>query len=164
MTQIVPSSHLADAHELESKGVRDLYKIELRDTSNTVLLFNAQNPVVWQGNTYESLPCSMTETAQNSTGEQSRPKFSSVNPDGLFSLWVQQGALDGAVFTRYRFLLTDLAEDNNTFVRKLWIMSKVISLNKSMLVCELRSSMDGVNFMLPARSFYPPAFPHVSLR
>ncbi len=160
----LPASHIADAHELESKGLRDLYKIELRDTNNTILLVTPHNQVTWQGDTYEPLPCSLTESAQNSTGEQSRPKFSCANPEGIFSLWVQDGALDGAIFTRYRFLLPDLEANNNTYMRNLWVISKVMTLNKAMLVCELRSTLDGVTFMLPARSFYPPAFPHVSLR
>lgn len=160
----IPDSHIADAHELESKGIRDLYKIELRNAAQTVLLLTPHNHIIYQGHEYENLPSKLAENAQNSTGEQSRPKFSCVNPDGIFSLWVQEGALDGAVFTRLRFLLPDLEANNNSYLKNIWIISRVVSMNKSMLVFELRSTIDGVNFMLPARSFYPPAFPHVSLR
>ncbi len=164
MTTPLPDSHLADIHELESKGIRDLFKIELRNSTNSVIRITPHNEIVYQGQTWEYLPCKLSEISQNSTGEQSRPKFSTVNPEGLFSSWLQQGFLDGAVLTRYRILLPDLEANNAAYVRNLWIISRVISLNKQLVTLELRSTMDGAGFMLPYRTFYPPAFPHVSLR
>lgn len=164
MIENLPRSQVEDAHSLTSTGYRDLYKIELRNADNTVLYINAYNPVEFMGQQYENLPCTLTEASQNTTGEQSRPKFTIVNPDGLFSLFIQRGALDGAILTRYRVLTNDLELNNGAFARNLWIISKVVALNKAQATFELRSSMDGVNYMLPARSFYPPAFPHVSLR
>ncbi len=160
----IPDSYLADAHELESKGSRDLFRIELRDGASTVLYFNPLNSVTYQGRTWDTLPCKLSDSAQNTTGEQSRPKFSVVNPDGVFSLWLQSGALNGAVLTRYRVMLPDIDANNAAFIRNLWIISKVLTLNKRMLTLELRSILDGANFMVPNRSFYPPDFPHVSLR
>lgn len=160
----VPDSHLNDVHELESKGFRDLYQIDLRNAENTVLYFSSQNEVTYRGILWEALPCKLAESGQNSTGEQSRPKFTCANPDGLFSIWLQKGALDGAVFTRYRVMLPALEANLNEYIRNLWIVSKVLMLNKQNATLELRSIMDGVNYQLPHRSFYPPDFPHVSLQ
>ncbi len=164
MLSNVPESHIFDAHELESKGVRDLYKIELRNVGGTLLFLTPHNTIEYQGKVWEAIPSKLTENSQNSTGEVSRPKFSTVNPQGVFSLWVQQGVLDGAILTRYRVLLPDLEADNAAYMKNIWIISKVLSMNAQMLTFELRSILDGVNFTMPNRSFYPPDFPHVSLR
>lgn len=160
----IPLSQKFDAYEIESKGLRDLFKIELRDASNSVMYLTPHNELYYMDQSWEYLPCKLTDNAQNSTGEQSRPKFAAVNPNGLFSLWVGSGALEGAIVTRYRVLLTDIEKDVRAYTRNMWIVSKVISLNKDIITIELRSTLDGINFKLPARTFFPPDFPHVSLR
>ncbi len=159
----VPLSQVFDAYELESKGLRDLFKIELRDTNASVLYLTPHNPINYMDQSWEFLPCNLTDNSQNSTGELSRPKFSAVNPQGMFSLWVGQGALEGAIVTRYRVLLTDIANDVRSYSRNIWVVAKVLSLNKQTVTLELRSTVDGINYKLPARFFYPPDFPHVSL-
>lgn len=160
----IPISQQFDAFELESKGYRDLYKLELRDAGATVLFLTPHNEITYMDQTWEYWPCQISEYAQNSTGEQSRPKFSSVNPNGVLSLWIEQGVLDGAVLTRYRVLLTDLEADVRAYSKHVWVMSKVLNLNRDLVTFELRSTLDGPNYHLPARSFYPPEFTHVSLR
>lgn len=159
----LPASHVTDAFELESKGYRDLFKIELTDGSNTILYITAHNTVNYIGQTWEFLPSNLSDNAFNSSGEQSRPKFSIINTEGLFSTWIESGAIDGAIITRLRVQLPDLAANIRSYTKRLWVISKVLNLNKDLAVFELRSTLDGVNFQLPARSFYPPDFPHVSV-
>jgi phage-related protein len=164
MRSDIPTSQVFDAFELESRGLREFYKIEFLGPENSTMYLTPHNEIVWMDTTWEFLPCKISENSMNSNGEVSRPKFSTVNPDGIFSAWIQSGKADGAIVTRYRALLTDIEAGVSAYTKSLWVLSKVISLNKDMVVFELRSPMDGANFSLPARSFYPPDFPTVSLR
>lgn len=160
----LPISQQFDAFELESKGLREFYKIEFLEGDDATMYLSPHNEIVWLDRTWNFLPCKISESAQNSTGEQSRPKFTIMNPQGIFSTWIETGKIDGAIVTRYRVLLSDLEAGVSAYAKNLWILSKVISLSKDMATFELRSSMDGAFFDLPARSFYPPDFPTVSLR
>lgn len=160
----LPTSQIQDAFSLESAGIREFFQLDLRNDSGTTLYLNPQNTAEFLGHTWESIPCKLSEVSQNSTGEQNRPKFSIANPQGVFSLWVEHGAVDGAILTRYRVLMSDLTSDTRAYSKNLWIVSKVLSLTKDLIVLELRSSIDGPNYQIPARSFFPPNFPHVSLR
>ncbi len=160
----LPISQQFDAHELESQGIREFYKIDFVDESEATIYLSPHNEYTWLGNVWDFLPCKISESSQNSSGEMSRPKFSVVNPEGMFSLWIETGKADGALITRYRTLLSDLEAGVAAYAKSVWVMSKVLMLSKDMAVFELRSTIDGANFSLPARSFYPPDFPTVSLR
>lgn len=160
----VPYSQTFDAHELESQGIREFFKIEFLGPDDPVLYITPFNEIVWLDQTWESLQCSMSENAQNSSGEMSRPKFTIVNPNGMFSLWVEAGYTDGAILTRYRSLLSDIDNGVAAYTKQVWTLSKVANLNKNLVSFECRSTIDGANFDLPARAFYPPEFPHVSLQ
>lgn len=164
MKKDLPISHQFDAHELESRGIREFFKIQFVAPGDPTLYITPHNPIIWLDQTWESLPCQLSESQQNSTGEVSRPKFSIVNPSGLFSLWIESGATEGAIITRYQALVPDIEAGLSAYTKNVWILSKVISLNKNLATFECRSTIDGQNFDLPARSFYPPDFPHVSLR
>lgn len=163
MSQL-PVSHQFDAHELESKGYMELFKIEFLEPEGSYMYLSPQNEVEWLGEIWEELPCKLSEVAQSSSGEMDRPKFSVANPGGVFSTWVEKGLAEGALVTRYRVLLSDYNVGNNAYAKSVWVLSKVMSLNKNIVVFELRSTLDGTNFTLPARSFYPPDFPSVRLQ
>lgn len=160
----LPISQQFDAHEIESRGIREFFKIEFMDEANSVMYISPHNDYEWLGNTWNFIPCKLTETQQSASGEMSRPKFNMVNPEGMFSIWVETGKADGALVTRYRVLLSDLEAGVAAYAKNMWVLSKIVSLTKDLLVAELRSTVDGANFSLPARSFYPPDFPTVSLR
>lgn len=160
----IPISQQFDAFELESRGLREFYKIEFLPPAVATMYLTPHNEIEWIGHVWEFLPCKIAENSQNSTGEVSRPKFSAVNPGGVFSTWIEKGQADGALVTRYRTLLSDLEAGVAAYTKAVWTISKPLSLNKELVVFELRSTMDGANYTLPARSFYPPEFPTVSLR
>lgn len=160
----IPVSHQFDAFELESKGLREFYKIEFAGQDEATLYLTPHDSIEWLDHTWEFLPCKINENAQNSSGEMSRPKFTVVNPEGIFSTWIESGEVEGAIVTRYRTLLSDLEGGVRAYVKNIWTVSKVVNLTKDMAIFELRSTLDGANFSLPARSFYPPDFPTVSLR
>lgn len=163
MINNVPVSQQFDAFELESQGIREFYKIEFLD-DDSVMYLSPFGLTDWLDHTWEFLPCKISENSMDSGGEASRPKFSVVNPDGIFSTWIEKGKADGALVTRYRTLLTDMEAGVAAYTKAIWTISKPVSLTKDLAVFELRSTLDGANYMLPARSFYAPEFPTVSLR
>lgn len=160
----VPLSQIFDAHELESKGIRELFKLQLRDAASTVLYVNNHKELDYLDKLWEYWPSKMTESGQNANGEAYRPKITFANPSGVFSVWVGNGETEGAILTRYRVLLTDLEAGVRAYSKNVWTIGKPLSLNKDLVTLECRSMLDGHHFKLPARSFYPPDFPHVSLR
>lgn len=160
----VPLSQQIDAHKLESEGLRQLFKLQLRDPGSTVLYLSPTNTITWADQQWDEWPCNLTGRAQNSSGEKSRPKFSVANPEGVFSLWVGQGVLEGAILNEYEVLTADVKADARVYTRRVWVIHRPISLNKNIAVFECRSVMDGQNFKIPARAFYPPEYPHVSLQ
>jgi phage-related protein len=105
----------------------------------------------------------LTQEGANATGEWKRPKFTLANPDGVWSAFIAQGKLDGAQITRYRVLLSHLIANAGIFQMNTWRISKPLQLNKTLATFELRSPLDGQQFLLPGRAFYPPEYPHVSL-
>lgn len=151
-----------DALSLTPEGMIELLQIDLA-TGQTTLRFSKNEDLQYLGATWESVPFNLSEAGVNTQGEASRPKLSVVNPDGAFSAWIAQGAADSALVTRYRILQSDLEAGSAAYQKRVWRISKPLSLSKSLVVFELRSPLDGQAFVLPGRAFYPPEFPHVSL-
>lgn len=161
----LPSSHVQEAMQLEAKGLVSLYQLELTNPGTQVTLhLSPTNQKTWQSRTWEAVPCTLAGVGVQSTGEMTRPKFSVVNPGGVFSGYVHSKWLDNAIISRYRVLTTDVAANNNVYQISTWRVSKVLSLSRVSVTVELRSVMDGQNFTLPARRFFPPEFPHVSIQ
>lgn len=163
MRDDIPYSHQQEAHSLNPAGIVELYQIDLLSNPPRSIFITGKDGRTWQGTQYESIPCNMSETAQNSSGEVSRPKFSVANPAGMFSAFVAAGQLDNATVTRLRVHRADYENDVNNFLINIWRVSRIVSVTRDLVVVELRSVLDGQNFKLPGRQFYPPDFPHVSL-
>lgn len=163
----LPQSIIEEAMKLEAKGLVHLYKLDFRPPDGSVLsrFICPMNQVTWQGRTwFDDTPCAISESSLSAAGETSRPKFSIVNPNGVFSRYVHQKYVDNAIINRYRVLTTDLAADYNSYILHSWRVSKVLSLAPNLVVCELRSALDGQSFKIPGRTFRPPLFPTVSIR
>lgn len=160
----VPLSQEIEAYKLQADGIRELFKLQLKDEGNNVLYMTPQNSIRWADIDWEEWTCKLTGYAQNSSGEKSRPKFTVANPGGVFSVFIDQGATDGAILTHYEVLASDIESDARIYTKRMWIINKPLMLNKGMVTFECRSTFDGHNFKIPARSFFPPDFPHVTLR
>ena len=160
----IPLSQQIEAYKLEAQGLRELFKLELKDNTGTVLYLTPHNQITWAGHTWEEWPCKITGYAQNSSGEKSRPKFTATNPEGVFSLWVDQGATDGAILTHYTVQTSDIDTNSAIYEKRIWVVNRPVSLNKNMVVLECRSTFDGHNYKIPPGAFFPPDYPHVSLR
>ena len=160
----VPLSQQAEAYKLEAEGIKSLYKLELKAQGNIVLYLSPTAPVTWADQVWEEWSCKLTGHSQNSDNERSRPKFTVANPEGVFSLWVGQGALDSAVLTHYEVLTSHIESDTRVFNRRVWVINRAITLTKDMAIFECRSVFDGQFYKIPARAFYPPEYPHVTLQ
>lgn len=157
----IPTSLAESSFELAPDAIAFLYRVELTDS--TLFLLSPHQEVTWQGELYEQVPCHMTEVYQEADGKRGRPKFSFVNPDGLFTQRIYQGDLDNASVTRIRILKADLDADQDFALTETFRVSKILTMNKSLVSVELRDVLDGHQFTLPARAYYPPDFPHVKL-
>lgn len=152
------------AQDLAPDSIVSLFKIELTNTGTpTVIYFTPHKQVTWLSKTYSEIPCTMTQMEQDSQGRANRPKFSFANPGGIFTSSIQQGYLDNAALTRYRILKADLDANIDAKVTEKFFVSKVMMVNKDMVSVELRDVFDGHLFKFPARAYYPPKFPNVSL-
>ncbi len=153
--------------KLEAEGIVTLYRIDLRPPGSSVfsLYICPTKAVVWQSaNWLNDTPCLVTDTGMFSSGETVRPKFSIVNPEGIFTRYVHQKAVDNAVIRRYRVLRSDVENNVNAYELAQWRVSKVINLDRDLVVCELRSSLDGPLFRIPVDTYRPPKYPTVSVQ
>jgi lambda family phage minor tail protein L len=161
---VLPQSHIEDAFKLDADAKVDLFRIQLNQLGgSTIICVTGQKQVTWQGMIFESIAVTLAQDGVNTTGEWKRPKFTLVNPDGVWSAFIAQGKMDGAQITRYRVLKPHLDADQGVFQMNTWRVSKPLSLNRTLAVFELRSPLDGQNYLLPGRAYYPPEYPHVSL-
>lgn len=158
----VPSTHVGDSKLLEADAYVDLFEIALAENAGTLYL-KMNKTVEWQGNVYEGTGIQIEGVASFADDEVSRPKLSIWNPEGVFSYLVGQGTLEGAIVSRIRVLKFDIDNNLPVYRRERWKLSRVMSLKKPAIVCELRDMMDGQNFLTPGRMFIPPEFKTVSL-
>jgi lambda family phage minor tail protein L len=160
----LPEGIKTTAQDLSPDAIVSLFKMELTAPgAATVIYFTPHKEVTWLGNTYSEIPCTMAQMEQDAQGRANRPKFTFANPGGVFTGAIQQGYIDNAALTRFRILKADLDANINAKVTEKFFVSKVMVVNKDLVSVELRDVFDGHMFKLPARSYYPPEFPHVSL-
>jgi len=164
ISELMRQRHIEEAMKLDAMGYRALFFLRLRPPSmpDVFLYFTPLKEVKWQGKTFESHPCNITGYRRAGDEEQSRPKFSVANPDGVFTKYAHEGWLDNAEVVRYYVLKDHLEADINSFVKHTWRVSKVVSANRDVVVAELRGATDGQMFIMPPGQYMPPAFPQVS--
>lgn len=157
----IPQSIQDDAFNLDGAAQVFLFKLVLPDL--TLICLSPRGTYTWQGDVYEEIPCHMSQVSRNGDGEMSRPKFSVVNPQGMFTAAVNTRVLENSSLTRHRMMKTDLLADSPLALSETFRVSRIANVSKEVIVLELRGALDGSNFKLPTRSFHPPEFPHVKL-
>lgn len=158
---MIPESHRIENEKLVADGYVDLFQVVLKNNTNLYLKNN--NTVNWQGKSWQGIPLSFEGYSSSSTEELSRPSLSIANPNGTFSTYIRDGLLNRAVLYRYRVLYKDILEDNNVYQKQTWIVWSTPSLTNKYIQFELRTTLDGPNFVVPARQYLPPEFPCVKL-
>lgn len=162
MRDDLPPSLAQSLYDLNPDAIVEMFRIELADKT-TVFFLSPHGETSWRGDVYDNIPCKMTDVTLDSDGKATRPKFSFVNPQGMFTPGIYEGRMDLATITRYRILKGDLEMNLDTAVQESFRVSKVVSVTRALVVLELRDVLDGHAFKIPARAFYPPEFPHVQL-
>jgi phage-related protein len=162
MSVVLPDNIRETIHDLAPDALVRLFRLVLMD--GTEFHLSPYGETSWQGNTYDDLPCHLSEVAQDADGKMSRPKFTFANPGGLFSSRIYNGEMDNSVLTRYRILKADLQADRDFAKVETFRVTRVPNLGNNVATAELRDVLDGHQFKLPARAFYPPEFPHVKLQ
>lgn len=157
--------HLRAAMSLEADGYVTLFRMRMTPPgeAETVFRFTPYKSVAWNGFTYESYGCGLTDYKKESSGESSRPKFTLFNPNGFFSRYVHRRWADNAEVVRYRVLKEHLDAGINSYLKNTWRVGKVLTLSRTIVSFELREALDGQFFLMPARAYFPPEFPSVSL-
>lgn len=162
MTLPIPEEHKEENLKLSADAYVDLYHIQLKSGANFYL--KNGDPVEWGGNTWESMPISITGYEMSSGEQVSRPKLQMVNPEGVFSKAILDGDLNKAWLYRYRVLRRDLEADRGIYQLIMWVIWMPTNVNKNYVVFELRNPLDGNNFYIPSRQYLPPDFPTVTFK
>lgn len=166
----LPVTHREDNQKLSADGKVELFEFQFY--GGGVVFYCPTKTVTWQGNEYKYWPVQMTGVSANSDGETSRPKMTIGNfsyaPDGtpirgVFSALHINNKVEGGTVIRRRVLNADIEANNNIKEEMRWKVSRVSSLTADLIVLELRNTLDGPRFTIPARKFVPPEFPQVSL-
>ena len=157
----LPNSIQDTLHDLSPDALVRLFKLEL--TNGTIFRICPQGEATWQTHNYDSIPAHLAEVTQDADGKMARPKFTFSNPGGLFSAEIYKGQMDNATLTRYRILKGDLDADRDFALTESFRVTRIVNLSQHIATAELRDVLDGHNFRLPARAYYPPEFPHVKL-
>ena len=156
-----PYDHITDGQKLTADGIVDLYEITL--TTGDKIYLKANNSVTWQNKDFEGTYIKLGGEKKMTSGEQSRPNLTVINPNGVFSSLIGRGYLNRAEVIRYRLLYQHLLQNKPIFKRTIWRITRIPMVNDSVINLELRSPWDMPNFVTPARMFIPPEFPSVSL-
>ena len=164
MTLEVPEEHKEENLKLSADPYVDLFHIQLRD--GTDIFVKTGDPVVWDGNTWESLPLTFSGYEIKSDGQVSRPTLQVANPAGIWSSYIIDGTLEKAYLYRYRVLRRDIDADppRPVYQMMFWIIWNCTAITKDYATFECRNPMDGNNFYVPARQYMPPEFPVVNIR
>lgn len=157
-----PIEHLQDALEMVGDAYIDLFEVRLRNLPYTARFWNGASRI-WQGNTYDALPCQLTGESQSADGEKSRPILTVINPDNLLGLFAAPGYFDLAEVIRKRVLQTHFVNNVNIFEQRVWLVGRVASVRSNSLRLELRGPTDMPVWKTPRRQYTPPDFPFVTI-
>lgn len=167
---VQPIEHVRDAQRLDSDAPVHLYEIQFYPSG--VMYVSPDQAVTWQGNDYELWGMRLTGVASSSDEETSRPKLALANftytaegeaVRGVFSALHAQQSLEGSIIIRRRVLKANLEANLNIKEEKRWRVSRIASETPNVITLELRNTLDGPRFTMPARKFLPPEFAQVTL-
>lgn len=159
----VPISHVEESLKLTSDAFMDLWKVQLYGTS-TIMCFTDSEQFTWQGDVYETTQYELSGDGTATDGGEKRPTLTVFNPGGVFNTFVKSGVLDRATVMRYRLLRYHALANIPIFQRRMWYNTHLTNIiSGKAFTMNLRNLGEGPTFVVPARAYYPPEFPSVSL-
>jgi|13_taG_2_1085334.scaffolds.fasta_scaffold02836_3 lambda family phage minor tail protein L len=149
--------------------LKDVYGVNLGAESvyRFCPMINGSNPVIWQGNSYQPLPISMSGFEQKSDGTLPRPKLKIANPQGLFSkIFYSNEDFIGCKVSRKRTYARFLDDENfqqdsgnpfgspdpnSRFNDDVFFINRKTSEDKNFIEMELVSVLELEESWVPAR-------------
>lgn len=162
--EALPTNINNQAHSLNPDELITLIKIEIfpADGSPSVFLyFSKKLPIAFGGVNYEPTAFSLDGAGLDAGGEKSRPRLQLANPEGMFSVFTQNGDLEMARVDRFTVHPDDVG--TAVGIKHSWYVSRVEAVNRSMIIFELAALTDGPKVRVPSREFMYPEFRSVSL-
>ena len=150
----------------------ELWDLDLAPLSGPMFRFagqvnEKQEPIVWQGNTYNPLPISATGFERRVTGPFPRPRVQVSNVLGVIGELIRQyDQLRGARLLRRRTLALFLdavnfsagnpnADPLAEYQPEVWMVDQCTARNRLVVQWELRNPLDIETVMLPGRQVQP---------
>lgn len=158
----LPTTFNQSVYDLEPAALMEFFVLTLRD--GTIIPFSSYPDFTYRGTVYSQIGCTLSPSSIDANGRQNRPRFTFVNPEGLFTHAVGKGLLEEAVLTHREALVMDVMADSEFFIERTLVITRVMSVSRFMVATEMRDIMDRHDFVVPSRAFYPPEFPHVRLQ
>lgn len=164
MSATIPIEHVEDAHQLQADAEIDLFELTPNDGSGTVY-FKGDNDVTWKGQLYEGMPLSFTGLKKPTDGSSVAPKL--TLGDGTIDLspfkpLVYDGYIDGAQVKHTHLLLDNLLNNRDIKEERYYRVKRVGNYTRLSIELDLATASDALGYTLPARNYYPPAFPTVA--
>ena len=159
----LPPNHIANALSLEADG--EVWLFELHPLAGGSVYFKSDDSIIWQGNTYEGIPCSLTgEEFDTAKMPQPRLRIGQEDVDLLpFKGLIHDGYLDGATIIRHKILVDDLINNRNIKQSTYFRVKNPESYSRTQISLVLASYSSAVKQTLPFRQYVPPDFPWVEL-
>lgn len=162
LAMVMPATHIDDAMKLEADGIVDLF--ELQPMIGGTIYFKPDNNVTWQGDAYVGIPMSLTGLNKSVDRVADQPRLVIGNEDidlSIFKPLLFDGGLEGGTLVHRRVLLAHVIADTNISQDMVYRIKRPESYSRSKITIALSSASDAMNFTLPNKQYYPPAFPAV---
>ena len=165
-----PTEHIADSLSLDGDAYRNFFEIQLYPSG--YLYMTPEATTTWQGKTYENWGIKLSGLSRSSDDKTARPKFSIANFTyddegepirGVFSALHAQGAIEAATVIWRKVKKYNADNNINIVEERRWRVGRIASESPTVIVLELRNTLDGPRFTIPARKYVPPEFPQVKL-
>jgi len=123
--------------------------------------------ISWRGNLYEPHPVEIDEIDVSGAGSLPRPKIKVSNVKGDITTLIRNvGSIGGAILTRWQTFTDYLdgqpdANPNGYLPLDVFILDRIVTLNKQVVEVECRSVLDFEREQLPAREMLQSACRHI---
>ena len=161
---MVDTTNFESSQELAPDA--EIVLFELVTRTGATVFFKSGPSVTYLGDTYESVPCSMTSEKRTAEGNPERPTFSIGGDDidlaalkpALFS-----GYVDGGTLIKHVVELQDLLGNVNQKITTKYRIKQVKDYNRFNISMILGRFAPAAATTIPYVKYTRPAYPHVQL-
>lgn len=161
---MVDDTNFENSQELAPDAEVILFRITTNQGAN--IYIKSGPPQIWQGNTYESLPCGMGTEQRSVEGGTENPSFSIGGDDidlAIFKPGLFTGELDNGTLTKYVIELDDLLADLDIKNETQYRIKQVRDYSRLKINLILGRFSPSAVTTIPHVKYTRPAFPNVQL-